>query len=68
MRGIYPTSWSDKYSNVLETRLSLASELENSDNEKIKKLGYILEDNLNKEIHRRKIEEEKEQEEYNTFE
>ncbi len=68
LRGIYPTSWSDKYSNVLETRLSLASELENSDNEKIKKLGYILEDNLNKEIHRRKIEEEKEQEEYNTFE
>ena len=68
LRGIYPTSWSDKYSSVLETRMSLATELEDSDNEKIKKLGKILKDNLNKEIYRRKREEEKEQEEYNTFE
>ena len=68
LRGIYPTSWSDKYSSVLETRMSLATELEDSNNEKIKKLGKILKDNLNKEIYRRKREEEKEQEEYNTFE
>lgn len=68
LRGIYPTYLSDKYSSVLEARKSLATELEDCDNEKIKRLGNILKDNLNKEIYRRKREEEKEQEEYNTFE
>lgn len=68
LRGIYPRYLSDKYSSVLEARKSLATELEDCDNEKIKRLGDILKDNLNKEIYRRKREEEKEQEEYNTFE
>lgn len=68
IRGIYPTSWSDKYSSVLEKRLPLTTELESSNNEKIKRLGNILKNNLIKEIHRRKQEEEKEQDVFNTFE
>ena len=68
IRGIYPTSWSDKYSSVLETRISLAKELEEYKDEKIKKIGVLLEKSLREEIYRRQREEEKEQERYNTFE
>lgn len=68
IREIYPTSWSDKYSSVLETRISLAKELEEYKDEKIKKIGVLLEKSLREEIYRRQREEEKEQERYNTFE
>ena len=68
IRGIYPTYWSDKYSSVLETRISLAKELEEYKDEKIKKIGVLLEKSLREEIYRRQREEEKEQERYNTFE
>lgn len=68
MRGIYPTSWSDKYSSVLETRISLARELEEYKDDKIKKIGSLLEKSLREEIYRRQKDEEKEQERYNTFE
>lgn len=68
IRGIYPTSWSDKYSSVLETRISLAKELEEHEDKKIKKIGVLLEKNLREEIDRRQREEEKEQDRYNTFE
>ncbi len=68
IREIYPTSWSDKYSSVLETRISLAKELEEHEDRKIKKLGILLEKNLREEIERRQREEEKEQDRYNTFE
>ncbi len=68
IREIYPTSWSDKYSSVLETRISLARELEEYKDDKIKKIGVLLEKSLREEIYRRQKEEEKEQERYNTFE
>ena len=68
IRGIYPTSWGDKYSSVLETRISLAMELEKHKEEKIKKIGVLLEKSLREEIYRRQREEEKEQDIYNTFE
>ena len=68
IRKIYPTSWSDKYSSVLETRISLAKELEEYEDRKIKKIGVLLEKKLREEIDRRQREEEKEQDIYNTFE
>ena len=66
--GIYPTSWSDKYSDVLERRLNLSEELKKSENMKVKKIGIDLEQKLKNEITKRQIEEEKEQERYNSFE
>ncbi len=68
IRGIYPTSWSDKYSSVLETRISLAKELEGYEDKKIKKIGVLLEKSLREEIDRIQRKEEKEQDRYNTFE
>ncbi len=68
IRKIYPTSWSDKYSSVLETRISLAKELQEDKCEKMRKLGILLEKKLKEEISRRQIEEEKQQDRYNTFE
>lgn len=68
IRGIYPNSWSDKYSSVLKRRLSLAKELQDYDNKDIKKLGITLEQKLNKDIVEIEKQEENEQDSYNTFE
>lgn len=68
IRGIYPTSWSDKYSSVLETRISLARELEEYEDERVRKIGVLLEKSLREQICRRQKEEGKEQDRYNTFE
>ena len=48
--------------------MKLAKELEEYKDEKIKKIGVLLEKSLREEIYRRQREEEKEQERYNTFE
>ena len=66
--GIYPTSWSDKYSDVLEKRMDLVEELKQSSSIDVQHIGMKLQDSLKKEIEKRRIEEEKEQEKYNTFE
>ncbi len=68
LKGIYPNSWSDKYSSVLKRRLSLAKELEENENNKIKNIGKILREKLNREINIMENEEKKEQDRYNTFE
>jgi len=68
IKGIYPTSWSDKYSSVLKRRLSLAKELQENDNSDVKKLGILLEQELNSYIVRIEKQEENEQDSYNTFE
>ena len=68
IQGIYPTSWSEKYSTILEKRMNLAKELKDLKDEKIRNLGKGLEKSLRKEINQAKISEEKEQERFNTFE
>ena len=68
IQGIYPMSWSEKYSTILEKRMNLAKELKDLKNEKIRNLGKDLERSLRKEINQAKISEEKEQERFNTFE
>ena len=68
IKGIYPNSWSDKYSNVLKSRLNLAKELLEHSNNEIKKLGVKLEEKLNKDISIIEKQEENEQDKYNTFE
>lgn len=68
MNGIYPNSWSDKYSSVLKRRLGLAKELQDSDNLDVKKLGILLEQRLNSDIVRIEKQEENEQDRFNTFE
>ena len=68
INGIYPNSWSDKYSSVLKRRLSLTKELKEYDNNDVKKLGILLEQKLNSDIFKMEKQEENEQDEYNTFE
>ena len=68
IQGIYPMSWSEKYSTILEKRMNLAKELKDLKDEKIRNLGKGLEKSLRKEINQAKISEEKEQERFNTFE
>lgn len=68
INGIYPNSWSDKYSSTLKSRLRLATELQENDNKDVKRLGIILEQKLNRDIFRIEKQEENEQHRYNTFE
>ena len=68
INGIYPNSWTDKYSSVLKRRLGLAKELQENNNLYVKKLGILLEQKLNSDIYRIEKQEEKEQDRYNTFE
>lgn len=68
INDIYPSSWSDKYSNVLKRRLSLPKKLLESTNKEVKRLGLQLEQRLNKDISIREKQEEEEQDNYNTFE
>ena len=53
---------------IEENAPRLPKELEEYKDEKIKKIGVLLEKSLREEIYRRQREEEKEQERYNTFE
>lgn len=68
INGIYPNSWSDKYSNVLKSRLCLSKKLQEHSNKEVKKIGLQLEQKLNKYIAGVEMQEEKEQDKYNTFE
>lgn len=68
IKGIYPTSWSEKYSSVLSRRMSLVDELKQATDSNLNLLGLELEQELNDEIHKIKLQEESNQERFNTFE